>query len=124
MSDNERKRRKRETIANRHSLEVSRLNDFRFEINHGLSEVGIRYHACVSLPNQNRDDFTGTDIKDVDSVPGNRVEDGVDFGRSQLRNITLRQRTRIQVEGIRQTYSSRISIIPRLNSVLSGSMPS
>src|SRR5262249_53755454 len=66
--------------------------------------------------------LASADVQDMNSVGGNCVENGIDLGEPYFGNVPLGQRARM-VERVRHAYSSRISIMPRLNSLLSGLKP-
>src|SRR5581483_6886984 len=124
MSDDEGKRREGKAIAERHAVDVGGVNDFGFEVAQGLSEVGDRDKARVPFSDQDGDDLARADVQDMDAVGGYRVEDRIDQSGAEFRHIPFGQCARVQEEGVRQAYSSRISIMPRLNSLLLGSKPS
>src|SRR5205085_7475238 len=118
------KRRQHEAVADRLLLDIGVAENFSFEIDQRLSEIGRRDRSCVSLPNEDRHDLTGANIEQADSVGGYRVKNRMDLSRPIFGEVALRQRACVEAEGIRHSYSSRISIMPRLNSVPSGSRPS
>src|SRR2546428_12141582 len=124
MSNYERKRGSDEPAGDGHSGYVRCVDNFVFEVSQRFSEIDLRNHSCVALADQDGDYFSRTDIQDVNSLRGYRIEDRIDPRRSRLRDVPLRQRAGVQVEGIRHFYSSRISIIPRLNWLSLGSSPS
>src|SRR6516225_7879955 len=124
MSDNEGKRRRRETIADRNLGDVGGSDDFGVKVRHGLAEVGDRDDSSVPLSHQNRNDLTGAAVQQVDSVGGHGVEDTIDLCGTFFGDVPFRQRAGVQIEGIRHAYSSRMAMMPWLNSLPSGSMPS
>src|SRR5207245_9068384 len=99
-------------------------NNLGVEINHRLVKISCRDDACVPFTNHHRDHLSQTDAKEAESFARNLFENRVDPFRPRFSDVALGQRAGVQQESVGHAYSSRISMMPRLNSFLAGSMPS
>src|SRR5437870_2756385 len=123
MCDDQRKGRQRETIGDRYFLDVGGTDDFRVEFEHGIIKIPRRNRSGIPLANKDRNDLAGTNIEHVKSLTSGVIKDRVILCRPLFGDVPLCQGARVQVERARHSYSSRISMMPRLNSFPSGSMP-
>src|SRR5262249_55784730 len=124
MNGNQRKRFCDESSGDGSPSDGRPADDFVVEIRHGLLEVGNREGPRVSPSDEDRQDFPGSDIQEMDTGPGYLVEDLINQIVALLRNVPLGQRARVHVKRIGHAYSSRISMMPLLNALDSGSNPS
>src|SRR5260370_12164611 len=123
MSDYKRKRGRDEPTGNGSSCDPCCTNYFGVEVRHGLPKIRNRKGCRVPFSDKDRHNFTGADIQETNPVGRHMIEDGIDLGRPFFRYIPFSQSTRVQVEGIRHAYSSRMAMMPWLNSLDSGLNP-
>src|SRR5262245_404048 len=115
MSDHKRKRSNDESTGHGSFGDTHSVNDFGVEARYGLVELCSRHSCCVPPSDKNRQNLAGANIQEVNSASGHSIKDCVDLGRTFFRQIPLGQCAGIHVKGIRQVYSSRMSMMPLLN---------
>src|SRR6266852_244215 len=112
-----------ETIADRQFVDVGGSDDFVLEVNQRLPKIRIGNDSRVALANQDRHDLPRAHIQNVEPLPGNFVENLIDHRRALFRNESLRQGAGVEVEGVHSAYSSRMAMMPWLNSFVLGLIP-